>query len=721
MKLSVHGFAVLVLFAAAGVAASIEPIPLDLQPEWIHQLEFTPLAEEGWQIRTVGNDPYLHTQVIDKRFKADEIRVFSFEYTTDQPCPLHVYFASGIHEVGSIHVFLPAAADWRAFTIDLGRSTRWNRKVKTLRLDFGSEPGRMIRLRNLQLCPLPASNNTSNALPPAAPAAESMADDPQEDRRLLFQEERIEHYLNSDYPCRITRVAVEEKSVRIEGVLAEGTADVFLCEAPLHQNLIGPGAADRVPLSALSLVHRLSARPGAFTVGLSRLSQSETGLRDRLFSRWLIARSDPQREGRFRILSHARWADEFFSLHDLSEEKPRSVKGLAAIDINRPMEDLDALGIGCATVNVVLNRLLASGADYDTIPYELNGKRWRFHRAAVEHLDQTLLAAARRRVVVAAVVLIGRENKPRDPRTPSTLLAHPDCEQGATFAMPDVASPEGAEVYHAVMDFLAARYSRPDGRYGRIHHWIMHNEIDMGFERTSAGRRGPQSYMDLYHRSMRLAYFTARRYDPHAKVFISLTHCWDRAPHERGYRPRQLLDILSAYGRREGDFEWALAYHPCPEDPFEPKTWRDKRANFTLHTPLITFRNIEVLDAWARLPETAYRGRPRTIWLSEQGFNSRDYSEAALREQAAGLAYAWKKIAPLDTIEAFCYHNWIDNGEGGLRIGLRKLPEDGLEPKPAWHLYRALGTPKEDAACDFAKDLIGIATWDRIRHTDPIR
>jgi len=39
----------------------------------------------------------------------------------------------------------------------------------------------------------------------------------------------------------------------------------------------------------------------------------------------------------------------------------------------------------------------------------------------------------------------------------------------------------------------------------------------------------------------------------------------------------------------------------------------------------VTFKNIEVLDAWVRQPRVAFRGRePREIQLTEQGLNSRD-------------------------------------------------------------------------------------------------
>lgn len=712
MKLPAFVRLSLSLLLLSAPARAADPVPLTLDPANVHQLELTSLGDNAWQIRTTADDPYLRTALIRQAFDANEVRILAFDYICPDGLPFQVFFAPTITETGSLHSRLPAAEGWVGFTLDMGDSACWSSKVPFLRMDFGREPGKTIQLRNLRLRPRTEQE------------ARAVAQREERKRRLLLQEEMIDRYLTRTHPSKISRVTVEEDTVRIEGILAAGATDAYLCELALHESLIGPDSSEILPaLSAFSFLHALPKNSGTFTLELARCRDDENALRDRLFSRWVIVRADPTQSGRFRLLSHARWADEQPARHDLPEAKPRTIKGLGALDINRPMDDLESLGIDCGTVNIVLNALLASESDPDTIPYELDGTAWHFRRPAVEHLDKTLLRAARRDVVVAAIILINKGDRPRDPKQPSSLLAHPDCEPEAIYAMPDVASPQGVRAYQAALDFLANRYSRPDNPFGRIHHWIMHNEVDMGVQWTNAGPRGPLSYMDLYHKSMRIAHLTARKYDPHAKAFISLTHFWNFTPHlERGYRPKHLLETLLAYGRAEGDFDWALAHHPYPASLLEPKTWLDRRVDFTFDTPLITFRNIEVLDAWVRRPEVQHDGRPRTVWLSEQGLNSRDYSQQSLTEQAAGMAYAWKKIQPLDTIEAFCYHNWIDNAhEGGLLLGLRKLPEESMEPKPIWHLYKALGTPEEDAACDFAKPLINIDTWDAVRSRFPIR
>ena len=132
-----------------------------------------------------------------------------------------------------------------------------------------------------------------------------------------------------------------------------------------------------------------------------------------------------------------------------------------------------------------------------------------------------------------------------------------------------------------------------------------------------------------------------------------------------------------------------------------------------------------MLDAWARLPQVAFHGKPREIQLSEEGLNSPDYSAKSLAEQAAGLAYAWKKIEPLKTITAFQYHLWADEpSEGGLRLGLVKFALDSRDPlgkKPAWFLFQACGTPLWEQTARFALPVLGIKSWSEVHFTEKIR
>ncbi|QOV88165.1 hypothetical protein IPV69_18130 [Humisphaera borealis] len=531
-------------------------------------------------------------------------------------------------------------------------------------------------------------------------------------------EKRLAAYLARPFPASITAISVDSKAIRVEGRLPAGTLGASLAEVPLW--------ADVTDLKSSPTVLPIApAGDGRFTLTTDRHAELDGRRHDRLLSRWAVVRQEP---GTLTLLSAARWADAVNpSAETPPPMKPTSKKGLGGFHAGRLTSDLDELGIGAVTVNIPITAFMRTDAGPGRTAFDYAGRTWWGEDRSVAGFDRTMLDAAARKIVVSAIVLIPL---PRSAAKDSfaSLVAHPDANPAGTYTMPNFTSRAGCDAYAAAMEFLASRYGRADGKFGRIHHYILHNEVDAGWEWTNVGEKPANVYLELYHRSMRTAHLIARQYDPNAKAFISLTHHWAKAggPALRYYASRDLLELLLSFSRVEGDFDWAIAHHPYPQDLRNPRTWEDKQPGFSFDTPKITLRNLEVLDAWVSQRRTMYLGKSRrTIHLSEQGLNSRDYSDKSLTDQAAGLAYAWSKIRSLDSIEAFQYHNWIDNRhEGGLRIGLRRFPDDETEPlgkKPIWTLYKALGTAGEAAAMKPYLDVVNLKSWDQAIHRQAVK
>jgi hypothetical protein len=504
-------------------------------------------------------------------------------------------------------------------------------------------------------------------------------------------------YLEKKFPGKVTAVDVDSTRIRIEGEAGEGG---MLAEIPMWWNF---GA---MPEPELTI--SLPPKGGKFRVEVERFDNG----RDRLLSRWAVTQGG-------ELASFPHYADVVKARANLPPAAPRSRKGLGGFTPRSCDSDVEELGISSVTVNVVLNFLHAEPAAGRT-RYEYNGHVWYVNDAEIARLDATLQFTAKHELMVSAIILVPQPgDAPKDSF--ARLVAHPDADKSGIFVVPNFTSREGVNAYAAALNFLAERYAREDGKLGRIHHWILHNEVNSGFVWTNAGTKTPAEYMELYHKSLRAAYLIARQYDPNAKVFISLDHHWTGRMDARNFAGRDLLELLVRYSHAEGDFPWAIAYHPYPQDLRNPRVWADTEALPSQDTPRITFKNIEVLDAWAHRPDVLFHGKePREIHLTEQGLNSPDYSEKALAEQAAGMAYAWEKIEPIGNITAFHYHNWIDNrGEDGLRIGLRKFPDDEKDPlgkKPIWSVYQAIGTPQWREKTEFALPIIGIRSWSELRH-----
>ena len=531
-------------------------------------------------------------------------------------------------------------------------------------------------------------------------------------RRDLQKAERLRAYLGAEFSDQVTQVSVGATQIRIQGKLQIGFAKATLAEVPLWE--------DATDLKSLltSLPIRADGK-GRFVCAINRFAEDG---RDRLLSAWAVARQDGER---YVLLSALHYADSEKARANLPAARPRSRKGLGGFPFTSNYTDLEDLGVASGTMNILLNDIIASTPGPGRSPFSYGGRTWYMEDQVVADYDRNFQAVAKRGLMMSVIILL----QPVGAAPLGSWIrdaAHPDADPGGLYVMPNFTTRAGVEAYAAAMNFVAERYSRPDGKYGRIHHYILHNEINTGFYWTNAGAKNIVTYLDLYQKSMRLTHLIARQYDPHAKPLISLDHSWTAMPDPRSYPARDLLELLVKFSRVEGDYDWGIAFHPYAQDLVNPRTWQDSEAVFNFKTPYITFKNLEVLDAWARQPTVAFHGKaPREIQLTEQGLNSPDYSGKSLNEQAAGLAYAWKKIEPLKTITAFQYHLWADEpSEGGLRLGLRKFasdPKDPLGKKPAWYLFQSIGAANWDRASAFALPILGIYHWKEVPYTGKIR
>lgn len=545
----------------------------------------------------------------------------------------------------------------------------------------------------------------------ATPAVVTAAPRPE----AVERDRRLGEYLAASYPADVSQVQlVADGTLRIAGRLPAASPQATLLELPIWAD-----ATD--PQQALAAADIKADSGGVFSVELPRQVALNGRPHDRLCSRWALAKKAEQS---WQLLSSPRWLDDPPAPVD-APPKPRSKKGLGGFHAGKLTSDLDDLGIGAVTVNVVITSFMREADGVGRTPFSHGGKQWYVDQRAVASLDRTAGEAAKRGIIVSAIILVPLgHNAPAGSY--AKVVAHPDAIATAHFAMPNLNSREGAEAYAAALAFLTDRYGPSDAKQGRIHHYILHNEVDMGWQWTNAGEQPMRAYLEMYYRSMRMAHILARRHDPHAKAFISLTHHWAKPAGRYGYPSRDLLETLLAFCRVEGDFDWGIAHHPYPQDLRNPRVWADSQPTFAFDTPKITLKNIEVLDAWVRQPHVLFRGKSvRTVHLSEQGLNSPEYTPRSLAEQAAGMAYAWNKIRDLSSIEAFQYHNWVDNRhEGGLRIGLRRFPDDPDQPhgpKPIYEVYRAIGTPDESATLAEYLGVVGVRSWDEVRHRGPIK
>lgn len=499
----------------------------------------------------------------------------------------------------------------------------------------------------------------------------------------------IKDYLAKDYPSKVTNVQVTSDKVIIKGNCG-GSGTYLLAEITPWQ--------DVTEMEIFPYTESISGK--SFTVTMKRIVPAREGIRyDRVFSKWAVVKVDGDKQV---LDSHARYADEVAPKASPAALPLRNKKGFGAGDIDLYFSDCKEMNVGSITMNVVLNDYIkgeGSGYSYGGQNYSLG--------AFKDYVDRVTRRAGEMDLVVSAIILCQTNSIFKDPEN-----------KGGNYTMPNLTTAKAFNLYAAALEHMASTHCTPGNR---ISHWIMHNEVDFANEWTNMGDQPMMRYLDRYIKSMRICYNIARQYDQNASVLGSYTHCWTVA--DGNYAPKKMLEATVAYSEAEGDFRWGVAYHPYPQDLTKPSFWvNDTQATYSMTTRYITFKNLEVIDAWIKQKENLYKGTTkRVLFLSEQGTNSPSYSQTDLALQAAGGAWAWKKVSKLDGIDAIQWHNWADNkAEGGLRIGLRTFAEgsvSNLTPKPVWYIWKAAGTAEEDSVFDQYKTTLGISDWDSILKT----
>jgi hypothetical protein len=499
----------------------------------------------------------------------------------------------------------------------------------------------------------------------------------------------IKDYLAKDYPSKVMNVQVTSDKVIIKGNCG-GSGTYLLAEITPWQ--------DVTELEKYPYTQDLSG--GGFTVTVDRIVPNREGIRyDKVFSKWAVVKVDGDRQ---TLDSHARYADDVVPKKSPEAVPLRNKKGFGAGDIDLYFSDCKEMNVGSITMNVVLNDYITgegSGYSYGGQNYSLG--------AFKDYVDRVTRRAGEMDLVVSAIILCQTNSIFKDPEN-----------KGGNYTMPNLTTAKAFNLYAAALEHMASTHCTPGNR---ISHWIMHNEVDFANEWTNMGDQPMMRYLDRYIKSMRICYNIVRQYDQNASVLGSYTHCWAKA--DGSFAPKMMLEKTVEYSSAEGDFRWGVAYHPYPQNLTKPSFWiDDTQATYSLNSKYVTFKNLEVIDAWIRQKENFYKGKTkRVLFLSEQGTNSPSYSESDLALQAAGGAWAWKKVSKLDGIDAIQWHNWADNkAEGGLRIGLRTFAEGSvsdLTPKPVWYVWKAAGTAEEDSVFDQYKTTLGISDWDSILNT----
>ena len=662
-----------------------------------------------------GIDPWLFTKELKHKLSENAF-LLSFDYRTSQTVSgLQAYFCPPLSgdrfwQLGDLEA---SPDEWKSYSTAIDKAIEkfsWGNAGDCLRLDFGSGMAASIDIRNLRIRGLNK--------------AEKDAIRAEEEHRtaLVNLDNSLKTYLNRSFNAEISLVEVGADKVNVTGTAPSGGSYALAEVTPYEDALL-----------LKSFRKCKNGIHGAFNVSLPRVVEYDGVKYDRLLSKWVVVSTDGGTE---KMVSACRYVDADHidqSNAKNCQDVPANIKKGGEADPGRVYDAIE-MGMRATLVGIPVTAVMWSSAQKAAavgdavIQHNYLGKPYYFSKGYFENLDKHLLELQNAGISVFTVFTIRPETF-RDPNAYKNydhelgmLMQHPDYSGQGNFAMVNLTQPGSVNFYAAALDFLASRYS--DGSHGRIHRYVMHNEIDDPNNWNDAGWKPQTVYMDQFVKSTRMAHNIIRQYNTFAQILVPVTQQWTfktiRPEHDMLFAVKDLFGLMNDFSRVEGDYYWGMGYHSYPYK-FQSRTWEDHLATWSMDTELVTFRNLEVLDKWAKTPANMYKQQKRRdIWLTENGSGTPTYSEKELTEQAACAAYALKKIKALDGIQTLIWHANADNAvEGSLNLGLHYRHDDPDRPwgrKPAWYVFQAFGTEHESEVLDQYLPVIGVSQWSEIMH-----
>lgn len=386
----------------------------------------------------------------------------------------------------------------------------------------------------------------------------------------------------------------------------------------------------------------------------------------------------------------------------------RGIKGILPEVYAINSGELKDLGVQQIVYNIYLDEICAAPEDAGTLPFSYNGQTYYFSHGRIDHYDQMVKGFNQQGMQVTMVLLN------RGGTAGSADLVHPQA-RGAecpSYAL-NVAESGGVEHLKAVCAFLGQRYSGRTGN-GQIDNWILGNEVNARTSWWYMDSANLDVNVSAYVKAFRIFYNELKAMNGNVWVYNSIDQEWGRKSNPGSFLAKDYLDQFNYYINREGNIDWGLSYHPYNSPLYDPYAWNGPAVwvKNSVSTPYITMQNIDILIDYMHQPKfLSPSGQVRSISLAEIGYTSYFGNE----NQEASVAYGYLKAASLPDVDAFMLFRFKDDAhemESKLNLGITNL--DGSH-KPAYDIYKQLGTANEGAAKARASQIIGMDIDQMIR------
>lgn len=386
--------------------------------------------------------------------------------------------------------------------------------------------------------------------------------------------------------------------------------------------------------------------------------------------------------------------------------KQKSIKGLFN-ENSTDMKYASDLGVSSITINFDLSGLLITNGseDNDSIQFVSNGKKYYFNPHGVNYYDNLVHAATKNNMNIIGIILVSSsaslDNIPASMRY--------NVNSSKYYMGTNTSNNDGRDYYIATMEFLAQRYSQTKEQ-GLIQTYVIGNEID--FTPYFYNCNNLNTFMEEYSRTLRLSNLAVKKYSSQISVVAPFTHYWCGDVKKLGkenkggaLKPYDMINWLAKYTNARGAYDWGIAPHIYgvwnTSSQMAKKDVMSKGINGNYKSSdYITFSNVEILKSYLSQSKLKYKGKLRSVYLTEAGMSSSTDTKKSRQHQAMSLAQGYYKVAHLSFIKAFNYYRLVDHkdeAKHNLRLGLIDLKG---KKKLSYNVYKYIDTYKGSVYAD---------------------
>ena len=404
----------------------------------------------------------------------------------------------------------------------------------------------------------------------------------------------------------------------------------------------------------------------------------------------------------------ARYISNPEALGSVTAKKNTGKKGLIldGAKIGNGNTEVLTLGVQQGAYNINLEDVVGGNG---AVPYDYNGKTYYFDSNYLSQYDHCVRTTTNQGIGLT-MVLLNPYSKGEE------YMISPYARGGigrSSYYLMNTSEDQGLETLEAVVSFLALRYNGKNG-FGQVDNWVIGNEVNAKNVWNYASDMDIATYARLYADSLRVCYIAIKSRISNAVVCSSFDNEWTSTSNGAQYTARSLMEYMNAYIAVQGNFDWALAFHPYNYPMVWTSFWTPynaKSASMIQHnidSPYISMENIEQLTDYMCLSHMRNtKGEVRPILLTEVGYSSTQGEEA----QAAAIVYAYNRAATNRYISMIIFNRQTDfplEVKSGLSVGLTR--QDG-SAKLAFAAFKEMNSQGANSYSGWAANYAGIVDW----------